>query len=359
MKDQTEFVPDKGAWTTAAALVGASTLFYLLFIRQALPGLAESIAGEETWRLRAVISVAGAGGLLGSLLAGWRYRLIRLQPQISTACRVCGAAAALSLVHASWPILLLASLAGGVGLGWLGVVLACGLRGTVGTGSMGRAIGVGIGFGSALAHVPVLFTATPRAQTIVAALVILSVSVITPLLTPQEPSLSPRPEYDRAGLIRWGMVLATLTLLGLAYGPGLRAGSELARSTSWPAVFLPGLAAVAAGAWLDRGRRGALTMVAAVALGLLVFAWWPAPERFWAVLLCTLGLGAAGVALVYYPARSARGVHGALALGLIGWPAATAGTLLLRSGTSVPPLLLLVFGLLSLSSLVTQWREDW
>jgi hypothetical protein len=358
MHDRTEFTPEKWAWAAAVAVLTAVVWYALLYVRLALPELARPLAVGEGWRLRLVPAMTAAGGGLGAVLGAWRFRLIRFQPSLGIACRACGAAAALALMSLSWSIALLAALATGIALGWASVILLSGLRGCVGTGGLGRAIGAGVGLGFALAHLPMLDAAHPRTQTIVVALAILAVSVLTPFLTPQEPSLSLRPEYQRPGLIRWSVVLLTLTVLAAAY-PLSMPQATAPHSGSWPMVFLPGLAAGIGGWWIDRGRRGALTLVGAAALVLLTLAWWSMTGPLLGESLAALGAGLGALALLYLPARGARPWQAALILIGGGWLGATAGTLLQQASAVLPTAVVVTLALLSLSALVTQWREDW
>jgi hypothetical protein len=355
--DRTEFEPARWSWSTAVALIAAVWLFFLLFVRAALPELARALAASEEWRLRLVIAVVGAGGVVGSLLGAWTFRLVRFQPALGTACRACGAAAALSLVGLSWSVTLLAAMMAGLALGWVAVTLAAGLRGTVGTSGLGRAIGAGTGLGFAFANLPLLLEAAARTQAIVAAIVILTVSVLTPFLTPQEPSLSPRPQYSRQGLIRWTIIAFGLTLLGAAF-PIAAHGADSARSGSWPGVFVPGAIAWLAGWWLDKDRRSALVAVSGVALLLLLGAWFTPTGSFIGLVLCAAGAGAAVVAVIYYPARSARAMQGGILFAVGGWVALGAGALLTFSAARLPTIALVMIGVVLLSGLIRQWLED-
>lgn len=355
--DRTEFKPERWAFPAAVAFITAVWLYFLLFVRVALPELARVLAGGEEWRLRLVLVLVAAGGVLGSLLAAWRFRLVRFQSVLGTACRACGAAAALSLVGLSWSVTLLAATGAGLALGWVGVTLAAGLRGSVGTGGLGRAIGAGTGLGFALANVPLLLEATARTQAIVAAIAILTVSVFTPFLTPQEPSLSPRPEYSRTGLIRWVAMLFGLTLLSAAL-PAVFQVSEPAREGSWPNVFMPGAIGALAGWWLDQNRRSALATVAAVSLALLLGAWFLPGAVLLTLVLGAGGAGAATLVIIYYPARSARPGQAGMTFAIAGWIAFGMGALLSFSAARLPTAALITIGLVLLSGLIRQWLED-
>ena len=77
------------------------------------------------------------GGIAGSLLAAWRFRLELYPRQLANAFRGCGLAAVLALIAQTLSFLLLAAAAVGLALGWLTVTLSAGLRATVGTRRLG------------------------------------------------------------------------------------------------------------------------------------------------------------------------------------------------------------------------------
>lgn len=328
MPDTTGFRPRRGTWTAATATVAATALFFLLFARQAWPEAAQLLFEGRGRPERLTAVLLGLGGMAGGALAGLRFGLVLHPRSLGIACRLAGAVAVVALLASGPRSALAVSLAGGFSVGWLAVTLVSGLRASVGLGGLGTALGLGIGLAGAFSSLPMLADAGARAQTIVAALVILTVSVLTPFLTPQDPSVSSWPVYSVRGLSRWLAALFGSALFAAVLVTEARISGAAGGSGSGAADWLPAAAAAlggaAAGWWLDRGLGGGVAMLVAAAAGaLLVSALVGFAVSAPAIASSSRAAGAAALAVgfAYYAARSgrARDAAAVVAIAWLGW----------------------------------------
>ena len=342
--DETKFRPDGAALSAAVVAVAATYFYFLIYAEFALLEIARTIADDEAWRLRGLMTVLGLAGVLGSLGAAWRFRVDIWQTQLSWSFRACGVAAVLALVAQGWVPLLVAAGCSGLALGWLTVTLATGLRPAIGTGRLGLVVGLGTGLAYAACNLPAVFEAAARSQAIMAALVAGTASISAAFLTPREPSISTTADYGPGGMLRWIVVLALLVGLDSAafyviqHVDTLRAGSwDEGRLWLNAAVHLG--AAVGAGWWLDRGGRAGL---AVAGYGLLAAGWGLIDQGGG-------GLYAAGVSiysalLVYFPARGGRAWVAGLVYAVAGWLGSALGIGLAQEFGTVPVGVVLAVG---------------
>lgn len=315
MNDDTEFSPERGALIAGIIAITAACFYFLVFARFALLELIQNTAPERPLRL--ALAVLAAGGIGGSLLAVWRFRLERYPRALGTAFRACGLAAALALFASSWNARLLAAGVVGLTLGWLAVTLSAGLRSSTGTRWLGRCIGLGIGFAYASANLLRAFTVDAHGQTIAAALATVAGALACPWMLPQEPSVSTAPDYRTRGVTAWMAVLLALVWLDSAAFQAIRhmpSPSQQAATWNslWTFVGQPLVqigTAVLAGISLDRGWRGLIAVVGFAAIAAACFALNAQSDNLIGIqLLYTIGVSFYSTVLVYYPARGGRAI---------------------------------------------------
>ncbi len=355
---ETEFAPEKSALIAAGIVIAATYFYFLIYAEFALLELARPVIGDETWRLRGLMMALGVGGLLGSGWAAWRFDVVSLQARLSWSFRGCAVGAALALGSLSWPLLLISALVSGTALGALTVNLAASLRPVIGTRRLGWVIGLGTGAAYALCNVPWIFEAGARLQTIVAALVAASASVLSPFLMPQEPSVSPEREYAPAGLLRWVVVLLMLVWLDSAafyviqHAPELHEQSWHGTGRLWANAAVHLIAGAGIGALIDRGARMGVPVAGFVLLALGCVAL----GEGWAALPYAAGVSIYSVMLVYYPARGGRAWQAAVVYGVAGWVGSASGIGMAQDLGRLPGSFVAVAGVVIVLLAAWRWR---
>lgn len=333
MSDATEFEREKGVLPVAIFLIAAAYSFYLLFAEIAFLGLAEPTV-EGSRQLSFLRSVLGAGGLVGGLIGGWRFRLLRYPRSLSHALRACAVAAILALLVQSWELMLLIAALIGFVLGWLLVVMVAGLRACVGTQRLGFCIGAGVGLAHAVFSLPWLVAADPTIQTVVATVWVGLAAVLTPWLLPQEPSLAWSNDYRTDGMVVWMAVFLALMWIDSA------ALTVLPRPEgvwAWLTAATALLAAVLGGLWLDKGARAlvALTSFTFLALAGALVASARGPE--WTPALCAAAGGAiAATALFHLAALGGRAWQAGVLFAVSIWIGSALGVGMGRELGTVP-----------------------
>ena len=357
---QTEFEASASTMIAAAVAIGATYFYFLIYAEFALLELAMPMMGEETWWMRGLMLALGAGGLGGSVWAGVRFDVLRVQSRLSWSFRGCAVGAALGLGAGNWPLLLVAAVVSGAALGMLTVNLAASLRPIIGTKRLGWVIGWGTGLAYACCNVPWIFEADPRTQTILAAGIAALASVLSPFMAPQEPSVSPEIDYRPAGVLRWVVVLMMLVWLDSAaffviqHEAGLKTETWTGSLQLWGNASVHLGLALVAGWMLDRGARALVAMTAFgfLAAGCVLLTSSPGGSAGW---FYVAGVSLYSVLLVYYPARSGRSAVAAVVLGVGGWIGSALGIGMVQDMGRVPVEFVVVAGVLVAIMLV--WRS--
>lgn len=312
----------RGSQAAAVALVAATYFYFLIFAEFAfLERIRVAVAD-----LRTVMAALGAGGIVGAIGMAVFFRPSRATALLAWTLRACAAGASLALVVGGVWLGSVAAFLCGAALGALTVGVASVLRDAAGSQRLGLTLGLGTGIAYALCNVPVLFRASPAMQTILAAAAVMAVSFGVRFLnggTEREATACPEP---KEAPVRWTLVLLALVWLDSAafyiiqHSPALRLETWEQTRTLWmnAAIHLAG--AIAAGLWLDRGRRAWVMALAVTSLafgGLILgghLPAWFAPSMFY-----TAGVSFYSVALVEIPARSGRPWAAALIFSVAGW----------------------------------------
>lgn len=320
-----------------AAVIAATYAFFLIFAEFAFLELVQAGAGA----VRPVMAALAAAGVAGSLVAAWRFDAAKAGRALAVAFVFCAAGAGLALIVPAAGLFGAAAVAG-FGLGGLTVTLAASLRGLLGPARLGLWIGAGTGTAYAFCNLPWLFAASPRRQTLVAA----GLAILGAALTWRWRSapVAPAAGGDHAGRGRatWIVWLLALVWLDSAAFYVIQHTPEL-RGATWGGPWLLAgnalahlLAALAAGAWADRGWAAG---VALAAFGLLVSAC--------SLLACgqTTGVAIAYTAavslystlLVYFPAQGARPWLAAGVFAIAGWGGSALGIGMAQDLQRIPP----------------------
>jgi len=331
MSGDTEFpAPDRGTLIAAIAVVAATWFFFLIFNQRAVVGLAADWITPDAWREQGLLTCLAAGGVLGSLLAAWRFNVFHWRGQLSWSLRAGAVAAALATIARTWEALAVFAALGGVALGWVTVTLVTGLRPSIGTTKLGWVIGFGTGIGYAAANLPFVFEATPERQAVLAAVVIAAVSVLAPFLTPQEPSVSNEPVYGVRGMMGWVCLLAPLVALDAALFYEIQNDDAL-RTELWSGTgTLLAIGAVHLGSgWLagwalDGGWRWRVWLIGAMAIAIAALLVRYEP-MVGVSMEHAVGVSAYAATLLYVLARGGRAWTAALVLILVGWVGTAVG----------------------------------
>jgi cytochrome c oxidase cbb3-type subunit 2 len=239
--------------------------------------------------------------------------------------------------------MLVAACAVGLTLGAVTVVLAASLRRATGDQRLGLCIGAGTGLAYALCNIPWIFHATAAMQTFLAALAV-GIASFLPRFMRAGPPPAHRSSHVPAGVVaRWVTILLALVWMDSAafyivqHTTGLQAAmwNDSSGLVTNAAIHL--LAALAAGAALDRGRRRTLAAgsVGALAVACLMLNG-AIPAVAPAAWFYTAGVSLYSTVLVEFPARSGRPWHAAVVFAVAGWVGSAMGIGLAQDLATVP-----------------------
>lgn len=326
------------SWVAASVATAATYVYFLIFAQFALLALATR-AGEAV-RLRELMGAMGAGGLLGAVLAAFWFSRAQARAQLVAGFVACALGAQLATVasaHWHWLVVFAAV---GLALGALTVTLAGSLRAAAGAGRLGLCVGLGTGAAYAICNLPPLFTAEPRAQAWVAVVAAAVGTVAARNLAAH--SLEQPAAPARAIVLRWVLALTALVWMDSAVFyviqqvPALRAPTWEGTENLLANALVHLAAGVAAGWLLDRGwrRTPAVAGIALLAVASLMLAGVvPAIAPAW---LYVAGVSCYSVALVYFPASTARAGVAAIVYGVAGWIGSGLGIGMAQDLASVP-----------------------
>ena len=296
-----------------AALVGATYVYFLIFAQFGfLARLAElGIAGG---RLHAILATMAAGGICMSLLAP-RLGICRLPAAgVRAGLVACAVAAVCSVFPLGFGAASAIAALIGVGLGVLTVSLVTHLRGWVGERHAILKVGMGTGIAYFVSNVPWVFTATPRRQAELAALLCIAGLCCTlrpPVQVADIPSARPhRLSFPRALSGFLALVwLDSAAFYIIQHTPALKAGTWTGSAHLWTNGSLHLFAAVASAMLLQRQRILFVLGAAFGALGAACLLLRDPAMAMPASLVYPAGVSLYSVALVAYPSflTAARG----------------------------------------------------
>lgn len=330
-------VPARGRWLAAVALIAATYAYFLIFAEFAFLELLRARVGEAG--LRPAMGALGAGGVAGSLMAGWRFDAARYARALRMGAAGCAVAAAAACFYAGAAT----AAAIGLSLGWLTVTLVSGLRAAAGARGLGLATGVGTGLAYAACNVPWIFEASPLAQSWAGVGFMALAFAVAGKLDASPMRAAEAKDYSGARAAGWTAVFLALVWMDSAafyiiqHTEALRAGTWGGGGRLWLNAAMHLAVAVASGAWLDRRGLGrvALCAWAALAAGCVLlgdgFRMWAGAEIFY-----TAGVSLYSVALVYYPAAGARPWLAGIAFATAGWLGSALGIGMAQDLHAVP-----------------------
>lgn len=329
----------------AVALVVAATyVYFLIFAEFAFIELAMT-AGMAGAPLRGVMVMLATGGMAGSLFAAWRFCAARLGAALQTGFAICGGGAvAATLVPVGG--LGFVALVVGLGLGWLTVTLAAGLRDMLEARRLGWWIGVGTGLAYAICNLPVVFAASPRAQAIVAGMVCVAGLVLAHGWSAEQREPARGVDYGRRAAGVWVLLLLVLVWLDSAafyviqHAAGLRTPTWAGEARLWGNAAMHLGAALLAGWMIDRGW---MSRVLPVAFALLWLACWRLGHGLFSGSgwFYTAAVSLYSTVLVAYPAMSGRPWVAAAVYAIAGWVGSALGIGMVQDLHTVPEWLLI------------------
>lgn len=332
-------------WSAILA-IAAAYFHFLIFAEFAFLNLAGGI-GQEAASLRLFMGALGVGGIAGSVGAAVAFRRSRANGMLAWAFRSCAVGGLLALVATELPAMLLAAVLSGMSLGALTVTLASTLRDALGRARLGLGIGTGTGIAYAICNIPWIFNASPQAQAILATIVVTAASFLPRFFHSEDPGPSAAESVPdgTAGrqVLRWVVILVALVWLDSAafyiiqHAPALRAETWGSARTLIANAGIHLVAAIVAGAWIDRGGRAPVAGVAIAALavaGLILGGMLPpwVSANWW----YTAGVSFYSVVLVEFPARTGRPAIAALIFAIAGWGGSAAGIGMAQDLAEIP-----------------------
>jgi cytochrome c oxidase cbb3-type subunit 2 len=373
---------DEPRWGTARAVL-AVVATYGYFLLWAQFGFLEHLrAALTSAQVQGAMGAMGVAGLLTSFTAAAALKHHPPQRFLRASFVACAASAVVALAATDPLALGLAAAAIGASTAALTVTLATGLRELLPGPHFGLKVGLGTGLAYFLCNLPVLFEGSPLVAAVFTAALCLLAAVLLP--TPAE-----RSEQARTFLLapadfrRWGFAAVVLSFLALVWLDSAAFAviqeTEVLKGGSWGSglqKLAQGsfhlLAALAAGAWLDRGRLRSLLVSAyglfAVAFALLG-ALGGAPATGVALVLAgplyAVGISFYSVALVVYPgaAPAAEALvsprwRAGLGFGVAGWVGSAMGVGMAQDLHRVPRAFLLAAGALLVAAWGLSYRRQ-
>lgn len=341
-------------FAAAVVMIAATYGYFLIFAQFGFLELLRTAVGAEG--LRTAMGAMAVGGVSGSLLAAWRFRAATYAWSLRGGAVVCGAAAMMGASVWSAAVI-------GLALGWLTVTLAAGLRGVLGAGRLGVAVGAGTGIAYAACNVPWVFQAEPRTQAWAGMAFMAVGAVATRWLRAEATEASTSQDFSGRRAAGWVAVFLALVWMDSAafyiiqHTAELRAGTWGGDGRLWMNAAVHLGVAVGAGVWLDRGWLGRVVMgawaglaVACLLLDVHVRAYAGAEALY------TAGVSLYSVALVYYPVRGGRAWLAGILFAVAGWAGSALGIGMAQDLKAVPWWFVVVAGGVVVAVLVLRQR---
>ncbi|MFT3783158.1 MAG: cbb3-type cytochrome c oxidase subunit II [Nibricoccus sp.] len=349
--------PDPSRYRHAIAgviAIAAVYVYFLIFAEFAfLERLQTILKGGD---IRPFMGALGLAGIAGSFAGAKWFDSHRGSTQLGLGFGGCALAAAISLAASNAFVAAVAAVAIGGSLAWTTVVLVLCLRPTVHLGRLGICCGAGTGFAYAICNQPFLFTASPRAQTVVAIIAAVIGVLISFRIRSRHPKVSNSLDYGRLAVAFWLVLFLCLIWLDSAAffiiqnSPFLRAGTWEGTVELQGNAFVHLCAALLAGVALDR-RQPALTLgFAFLALLLACLILGGTGRHFPAGrMLYTAGVSVYSTAFVFYPARSGRPWLAGLLFAVAGWFGSAAGIGMAQALHTIPAIFVYIVAFLAVS----------
>lgn len=358
-----EFTPQSSAWAGAAVTVAATYVVFLIFAQFGFLKLVQSVVGEGSPLLKAILGVMAVAGLGASAWAGWTFTDNQSQRRLVAMFAICGAAAGLSLMARTPLVLFAIAFLIGLGLGGLTVTLAGTLRRVTGGDRLGSAIGFGTGTAYAICNLPFVFNGGRETHGFVALAAACVGMIGVQMLDARAPRQVPNNfDYQTPGLVAWVMIL--LALVGLDSGAfNIIQHSPYLKEMTWGSGRLYANAAIhfaaalLAGYMMDKRWIGRAVLLATAMLAAACLLIEPNRAKLTeGVLLYTAAVSIYSTALVFYPSRSSRAKCAAIVYGVAGWIGSALGISMVEGLSAIPRWLVLgAAGLATAGLLARGW----
>lgn len=329
------------AWLAGVMSVFAVYVYFLIFAQFGFLLLLQS-AGSGPDRLKPVMAVMGACGLVASAGVAWVYTAARGRALLVGSMAIAGVAAVIALIARSPLEFFITAALTGLGIGGATVALAPQLRQAIGAAPLGNCIGWGTGLAYGLCNLPVIFQATPRTQSLVA-LVAAVVGMVAALRFPVTTSPEARRDKPRlSGIALWTVVFLLLVWLDSAafymiqHTPRLQGEMWSGDTQLYLNATIHLGVAVLTGRALDRGWDGRIIVLSALFLGVACVLLGAQRSSMATALLYTSGVSIYSTALVFYPASSGRVSIAAIVYGIAGWIGSALGIGMAERWNEIP-----------------------
>ena len=357
-----EFNPEPRMVAVAVGVIAATYGYFLIFAQFGFLHAVEA-AGGTPESLLPIMTVMGAAGIGGSVIAAGRFHVRRAHEQLAQALGICAAAAGLAIIaHRPGALAGVAALVG-FGTGAATVTLATMLRRVLGGERLGRWVGLGTGLAYAFSNLPPVFEAKPAGQAVFGLLLALAgipAALALKLRGPDERSTGF--DHARAGAGAWVLVLLALVWLDSAafyivqHTPDLKGDSWSGHTQLYINATVHLVAAVLAGRALDRRKLGLTTGLAALLLLSACLLLDEAHRTFaLGVIFYTAGVSCYSTVLLFYPAWSARPWRAALVFSVAGWAGSALGIGMARNLGRVPGWFVVLAGAVVTVALLARW----
>ena len=204
--------PTRREFWVVVALITGTYGYFLIFAQFAFLELLRAKLGAG--ELRPAMGAMGMAGVMGSILAAWRFRPETYRSALRGGAVACVLAAGVGCLDAS-PV---AAAGIGLALGWLTVTLVAGLRAAIGMHYLGRAVGLGMGLAYALCNLPGVFTAAPLVQAGIAIALMTLAAVATWWVRTGEGEVSFNDDFRPVRMASWiGIFLALVWMDSAAF----------------------------------------------------------------------------------------------------------------------------------------------
>ena len=336
--------PDLSHYRHAIAGVVTITAVYVYFLIFAEFAFIEILRGVvKEAGLTTVMTVLGLSGISGSLVSAKWFNPSKAPLQLVSGFLGCALAAGLSLLASNQALAIADAMAVGGSLAWTAVALVLCLRPTVHLKRLGTCCGIGTGLAYAICNQPLIFTASPRTQTVIAIFSALIGLTFAFRLQGSPVKSSTSHDYHPLPIIVWLILFFGLVWIDSAAFFIIQHSSYLKADTWEGAVSLQGnafvhlCAAILAGIALDRHQQ-ALSLCFAL-LALLAACLLLSKSSYYFPAACvfyTAGVSVYSTALVFYPARGGRPWLAGLIFAFSGWFGSAVGIGMAQSLHTIP-----------------------
>lgn len=291
---------------SGVVIVAVTYVYFLIFAQFAfLNRLAQF--GIADAHLKLVMAAMAFGGIALSLLSALKSSEDSGRRRLQFSFLICGGAAALTLLPLSLGGSIALALLIGAGVGLLTVTVVSNLRHWIGPGDGLFQVGLGTGIGYFICNLPALFTASPRNQaTVAAVLCLLGVFVASKTGS----SAIPRPLPPPQKAASFGAVLVAFTALVwldsaaffiIQSTPSLKAGTWAGSLHLWANGTIHLTAALSSAYLLRRRGLSFVLGMAVLALSIACVLLHEPGQIVLASLFYPAGVSLYSVALVAYP----------------------------------------------------------